>query len=82
LEDLAKNNIQLVRVVACNLYPFSQTVAKPDIGIPEAVKNIGIGKFNKITQRRTLKICILRWSYAIESCSQKSRPRHCCLRLE
>ena len=44
LEDLAKNNIELVRIVACNLYPFTQTVAKPDIGIPEAVENIDIGK--------------------------------------
>ncbi|XP_059478372.1 bifunctional purine biosynthesis protein ATIC [Neocloeon triangulifer] len=43
LEDLAKNNIELVRVVACNLYPFTQTVAKPDITIPDAVENIDIG---------------------------------------
>ncbi|XP_065342464.1 bifunctional purine biosynthesis protein ATIC [Cloeon dipterum] len=43
LEDLAKNKIELVRVVVCNLYPFSETVAKPDIGIADAVENIDIG---------------------------------------
>jgi phosphoribosylaminoimidazolecarboxamide formyltransferase / IMP cyclohydrolase len=46
MEDLAKNKIELVRIVVCNLYPFTQTVAKSDITIPEAVENIDIGKIN------------------------------------
>lgn len=28
----------------CNLYPFVQTVSKPDVTVPEAVENIDIGR--------------------------------------
>lgn len=35
------------RVVACNLYPFVQTVAKPDVTVSDAVENIDIGEFSK-----------------------------------
>ncbi|PIK54335.1 putative bifunctional purine biosynthesis protein PURH [Apostichopus japonicus] len=41
--DLAKNNYSYIRVVACNLYPFVQTVAKPDVTVSDAVENIDIG---------------------------------------
>nr|XP_054749727.1 bifunctional purine biosynthesis protein ATIC-like [Lytechinus pictus] len=30
-------------VVACNLYPFEQTIAKPDVTVADAVENIDIG---------------------------------------
>lgn len=36
-------NYDLISIVVCNLYPFSKTVAKPDVTIPEAVENIDIG---------------------------------------
>ncbi|XP_072174154.1 bifunctional purine biosynthesis protein ATIC-like [Diadema setosum] len=42
-EDLKKNNYQYIRVVACNLYPFEQTIAKPDVAVADAVENIDIG---------------------------------------
>lgn len=41
--DLKAQNIDLIRVVVCNLYPFVQTVAKPDVSIADAVENIDIG---------------------------------------
>ncbi|XP_041458155.1 bifunctional purine biosynthesis protein ATIC-like [Lytechinus variegatus] len=41
--DLLKNNYQYIRVVACNLYPFEQTIAKPDVTVADAVENIDIG---------------------------------------
>ncbi|KAJ8036401.1 Bifunctional purine biosynthesis protein PURH [Holothuria leucospilota] len=41
--DLAKNNYSFIRVVACNLYPFVQTVSKPEVTVPDAVENIDIG---------------------------------------
>lgn len=41
--DLNKQNIELIRIVVCNLYPFVQTVSKPDVTIADAVENIDIG---------------------------------------
>lgn len=43
LGDLKKMKFDLIDVVVCNLYPFSKTVAKPEVTIPEAVENIDIG---------------------------------------
>lgn len=31
------------QVVVCNLYPFQQTIAKPDVTVPEAIEQIDIG---------------------------------------
>ena len=31
------------QIVACNLYPFEDTIAKPDVTIPEAIEQIDIG---------------------------------------
>ncbi|XP_017891497.1 bifunctional purine biosynthesis protein PURH [Ceratina calcarata] len=42
-EDLLKQNYELIRVVVCNLYPFVNTVAKPDVTIEDAVENVDIG---------------------------------------
>jgi phosphoribosylaminoimidazolecarboxamide formyltransferase/IMP cyclohydrolase len=41
--DLAQQRIELIRVVVCNLYPFVETVAKPNVTIDDAVENIDIG---------------------------------------
>ncbi|XP_014244240.1 bifunctional purine biosynthesis protein PURH [Cimex lectularius] len=41
--DMKKMNFELIDVVVCNLYPFTKTVSKPDVTIPEAVENIDIG---------------------------------------
>uniref|UniRef100_A0A161M7T9 Bifunctional purine biosynthesis protein ATIC n=1 Tax=Triatoma infestans TaxID=30076 RepID=A0A161M7T9_TRIIF len=41
--EMKNMNYDLISVVVCNLYPFSKTVAKPDVTIPEAVENIDIG---------------------------------------
>ncbi|CAH1128522.1 unnamed protein product [Ceutorhynchus assimilis] len=41
--DLKKQNIEMIRIVVCNLYPFVQTVSKPDVTIADAVENIDIG---------------------------------------
>ncbi|KAK2580969.1 hypothetical protein KPH14_006032 [Odynerus spinipes] len=42
-KDLQKQNYDLIRIVACNLYPFVKTVSKPDVTIDDAVENIDIG---------------------------------------
>jgi phosphoribosylaminoimidazolecarboxamide formyltransferase / IMP cyclohydrolase len=45
-EDLAeaeKNGIDLIDLVAVNLYPFEETVAKPGVELEEAIENIDIG---------------------------------------
>jgi phosphoribosylaminoimidazolecarboxamide formyltransferase/IMP cyclohydrolase len=37
------HQIQPIDLVVVNLYPFEQTVAKPDVTLPEAIENIDIG---------------------------------------
>lgn len=43
LTDLETNNIRPIDLVVVNLYPFEQTVAKPDVSLAEAIENIDIG---------------------------------------
>ncbi|KAI0164824.1 AICARFT/IMPCHase bienzyme [Xylariaceae sp. FL1272] len=42
-KDLAEQSINKVDYVICNLYPFKDTVAKPNVTVPEAVEEIDIG---------------------------------------
>ena len=41
--DRNANDIGLIDIVAVNLYPFKETVAKPDVTFAEAIENIDIG---------------------------------------
>jgi len=41
--ELARYGIQPIDLVACNLYPFRETVARPDVSLEEAVEQIDIG---------------------------------------
>ena len=41
--DRKANDIGLIDIVAVNLYPFKETVAKPDVTFDEAIENIDIG---------------------------------------
>jgi len=41
--DRKANDIGLIDIVAVNLYPFKETVAKPDVTLEEAIENIDIG---------------------------------------
>ncbi len=43
MSELEKNKIGLIDLVAVNLYPFKETVAKPDVSLDEALENIDIG---------------------------------------
>jgi phosphoribosylaminoimidazolecarboxamide formyltransferase/IMP cyclohydrolase len=43
LEAARVNGIGLIDLVVVNLYPFEQTVAKPDVHFEEAIENIDIG---------------------------------------
>lgn len=42
-EDMKRQNFEMISVVVCNLYPFVQTVSKPDVTVADAVENIDIG---------------------------------------
>ncbi|KAJ2988437.1 hypothetical protein NUW58_g3980 [Xylaria curta] len=42
-KDLAEQSIDKVDYVICNLYPFKDTIAKPNVTVPEAVEEIDIG---------------------------------------
>ncbi len=41
--DLAAQQIEMIDLVVCNLYPFSETVANGDVVLSEAVEQIDIG---------------------------------------
>ena len=41
--DRGANEMGLIDIVAVNLYPFKETVAKPDVTLEEAIENIDIG---------------------------------------
>jgi phosphoribosylaminoimidazolecarboxamide formyltransferase/IMP cyclohydrolase len=43
LAQLSQYNIQLIDLVAVNLYPFVQTVTKANVSLQEALENIDIG---------------------------------------
>jgi phosphoribosylaminoimidazolecarboxamide formyltransferase/IMP cyclohydrolase len=42
-QDLADNEIQPIRIVVVNLYPFTETIAKPNVTLEDAIENIDIG---------------------------------------
>lgn len=42
-KDLASLNIEKIDIVVCNLYPFKQTIIKPDVTMEQAVEEIDIG---------------------------------------
>jgi phosphoribosylaminoimidazolecarboxamide formyltransferase/IMP cyclohydrolase len=43
LEELKKLGWDYIDLVACNLYPFQETVARPGVTLEEAIENIDIG---------------------------------------
>lgn len=43
IADMQKQGFEFIQIVVCNLYPFSSTVAKPDVTVADAVENIDIG---------------------------------------
>ena len=43
MADLLEHEITPIDLVAVNLYPFRETVAKPDVTLEEAIENIDIG---------------------------------------
>ena len=43
LADLAAQQIRPIDLVVVNLYPFEQTIAKPDVTLADAIENIDIG---------------------------------------
>ncbi len=43
LEAMTRHDLKAIDLVVVNLYPFEQTVAKPDCGLADAIENIDIG---------------------------------------
>ena len=43
MQTLKENGIQTIELVCVNLYPFKQTIAKPDVTMEDAIENIDIG---------------------------------------
>ncbi|MFL6558520.1 MAG: bifunctional phosphoribosylaminoimidazolecarboxamide formyltransferase/IMP cyclohydrolase [Bacillus sp. (in: firmicutes)] len=42
-QQLDEHAIQAIQLVCVNLYPFQQTIAKPDVTVADAIENIDIG---------------------------------------
>lgn len=43
MDQLAKHEIDTIDLVAVNLYPFVQTISRPDVEFEDAIENIDIG---------------------------------------
>lgn len=43
MEQLREHDIKPIEIVVCNLYPFSQTIAKPGCTFEEAIEQIDVG---------------------------------------
>jgi len=43
VKEVKDNNIEYIDLVCVNLYPFKETIAKPDISFDEAIEQIDIG---------------------------------------
>ncbi|MYG00039.1 bifunctional phosphoribosylaminoimidazolecarboxamide formyltransferase/IMP cyclohydrolase, partial [Candidatus Poribacteria bacterium] len=43
VSQVKDNGIRQIDMVICNLYPFEETIAKPDVTLEEAIENIDIG---------------------------------------
>lgn len=43
LKALKENHIEFIDLVCVNLYPFRQTIARPDVKMEDAIENIDIG---------------------------------------
>lgn len=42
-KDLVDQKISPISIVVCNLYPFTETISKPDCTLPAAIEEIDIG---------------------------------------
>jgi phosphoribosylaminoimidazolecarboxamide formyltransferase / IMP cyclohydrolase len=43
VQQMTANQIQPIDMVVVNLYPFRETIAKPEVSVAEAIENIDIG---------------------------------------
>ncbi len=43
VEQMKAHNIDPIQIVCVNLYPFQQTIEKPDVTVEDAIENIDIG---------------------------------------
>ena len=43
MATISRHNILQIDMVVCNLYPFAETIAKPDVTLDLAIENIDIG---------------------------------------
>ena len=43
IAQMNEHNIDPIQIVCVNLYPFQQTIEKPDVTVEDAIENIDIG---------------------------------------
>ncbi|KAF8517923.1 bifunctional purine biosynthesis protein ade10 [Hysterangium stoloniferum] len=60
-KDLETHNITPISIVVCNLYPFEDTIAKPDSTLPAAIEEIDIGGVTllRAAAKNHERVCVL-----------------------
>ncbi|KAJ1372639.1 hypothetical protein KIN20_034841 [Parelaphostrongylus tenuis] len=60
-KEMEANNIKLVDVVVCNLYPFCETIANLDCTFEKAIENIDIGGVTllRAAAKNHARVCVL-----------------------
>ena len=48
MKQIGENDIEPIDLVCVNLYPFEETIAKPDVTMEEAIENIDIERLYTI----------------------------------
>ena len=74
--DLKRVNAEMIDLVAVNLYPFQETIAKPNVTLDDAIENIDIGGVALIRARRRRITSALRLSVIhliMIRCCERSR---------
>ena len=78
-----QHEIKPIDLVVVNLYPFEQTVARPDVSLHDAIENIDLAVLHEAYLRRQMRhILNLRWSSRGSAIGQRLYSRtenFCCL---
>ena len=61
LQQLQEHGIETIDLVAVNLYPFPEVIAKEDVTLAEAIENIDIGGPTMVRAAAKIIVMLLLW---------------------
>ena len=81
-QDLAAQQIEMIDLVVCNLYPFANTIAQPGVTLADAVEQIDIGGVTLLRAAaknfsRVTVVCDPADYQEIAAALQSGRPSEC-----